>query len=133
MTAPSVPPSSVLPQRGEVWTVRFDPSVGAEIQKLRPAVVVSVPEVGRLPLRIVVPLTDWKPAFAGLPWFARVTATLQNGLGKDSGADSFQVKSVAMSRFVTRLGTVTDQELNRIVAAIALCVGYTPVPPSSPA
>jgi mRNA interferase MazF len=106
--------------------------LGAEIQKLRPAVVVSVPEVGRLPLRIVVPLTDWKLAFVGLPWFAQITATAQNGLTKDSGADSFQVKSVATSRFVTRLGTLTNAELSRIVAAIALCVGYTPVPPSSP-
>jgi mRNA interferase MazF len=94
-------------------------------------VVVSVPEVGRLPLRIVVPLTDWKPAFAGLPWFAPITATPQNGLAKDPGADSFQVKSIATSRFVTRLGTLTDQELNRIVAAIALCVGFTPATPSS--
>lgn len=132
MTTLSAPPSKVSPQRGEVWTVRFDPSVGAEIQKLRPAVVVSVPQVGRLPLRIVVPLTDWKPAFAGLPWFAQVTAAPQNGLDKDSGADSFQVKSVATSRFVTRLGTLTDEELNRIVAAITLCVGFTPVLPSSP-
>ncbi len=48
------------PQRGEIWMVRFDPSVGAEIRKIRPAVVVSLDNVGRLPLRIVVPLTDWQ-------------------------------------------------------------------------
>jgi mRNA interferase MazF len=47
--------------------VLFDPSVGAEIQKTRPAVVMNVSTMGRLPLRIVVPLTDWKPAHAGLP------------------------------------------------------------------
>ena len=45
-------------QRGEIWTVRFDPSEGAEIRKVRPAVVISVDTVGLLPLRIVVPLTD---------------------------------------------------------------------------
>jgi mRNA interferase MazF len=118
-------PKKTLPQRGEVWTVRFDPSVGAEMHKLRPAVVVNVPEVGRLPLRIVVPLTDWKPAYASLPWFVRVPATPQNGLAKDSGADAFQVKSVATARFVNQLGTVTEQELNRIVAAIALCIGFS--------
>ncbi len=60
-------PNEVSPRRGEVWMVRFDPSVGAEIQKLRPAVVVNVPEVGRLPLRIVVPITDWKSTYAALP------------------------------------------------------------------
>jgi len=41
--------------RGEIWEVEFRPAVGAEIRKMRPAVVVNVPEVGRLPLRIVVP------------------------------------------------------------------------------
>ncbi len=39
------------PRRGEVWMVDFDPAVGAEIRKLRPAVVISVDAVGRLPLR----------------------------------------------------------------------------------
>ena len=55
------------PKRGEVWNVRFHPAVGAEIQKVRPAVVISMDSVGRLPLKIVVPITDWKPAFAGSP------------------------------------------------------------------
>lgn len=52
------------PRRGEIWLVRFDPSVGAEIRKQRPAVVLSVDGIGRLPLRIVVPVTDWNPMFA---------------------------------------------------------------------
>jgi len=38
------------PKRGDVWLVHFDPTVGAEIRKVRPAVVVSVAGVGRLPL-----------------------------------------------------------------------------------
>jgi mRNA interferase MazF len=38
------------PQRGEVWLIDFDPAVGAEIRKLRPAVVLSVDAIGRLPL-----------------------------------------------------------------------------------
>lgn len=37
------------PNRGEVWLIHFDPSIGAELQKLRPAIVMSVPQVGRLP------------------------------------------------------------------------------------
>jgi len=104
--------------------IRFDPSVGAEIQKVRPAVVVNVQSVGRLPLRIIVPLTDWKPAYINFPWFVHVPAMARNGLAKDSGADAFQVKSLAFTRFVTRLGTLTSGELDRIVAAIALCVGF---------
>ena len=53
------------PKRGEIWLVEFDPAVGAEIRKARQAVVMSVDSVGRLPLRIVVPITDWKPSYAG--------------------------------------------------------------------
>jgi mRNA interferase MazF len=55
------------PKRGEIWQVRFDPASGAEIRKVRPAVVVSVDAVGRLPLRIVVPITDWQPRYASFP------------------------------------------------------------------
>ena len=111
------------PQRGEIWTVRFDPSVGAEMRKLRPAVVVNLDSIGRLPLRIVVPLTDWQPTFAALPWFVPVAANVANGLTKDSGADAFQVKSVSENRFVQRIGNITNDQLDEIAAAIALCVG----------
>jgi hypothetical protein len=41
-----------------------DPSVGAEIQKVRPALVINLDAIGRLPLRAVVPITDWKSQYA---------------------------------------------------------------------
>jgi mRNA-degrading endonuclease toxin of MazEF toxin-antitoxin module len=44
-------------------------------------------------------------------------------LAKDSGADAFQVKSVSENRFVRRIGTVTDDQMDEIAGAIALCVG----------
>jgi mRNA interferase MazF len=107
-----------------VWDVEFRPGVGAEIQKTRPAVVVNVPEVGRLPLCIVVPVTEWKPAFAQFSWFVFLPATPENGLMKESGADAFQVKSVSEHRMVCRRGQVTAAQVEQIAAAIALCVGY---------
>src|SRR5450755_2519656 len=88
------------PKRGDIWQINFDPTVGAEIRKVRPAVVVTVPGVGRLPLQIVVPLTDWKPQYANASWFVFVPSSAANGLSKDSGADAFQVKSVSENRFV---------------------------------
>jgi mRNA interferase MazF len=110
-------------KRGEIWQVHFNPSIGAEIRKLRPAVVVSLDGIGRLPLRIVVPITDWKPEFAQFSWFVFLPATAGNGLAKDSGADAFQVKSVSETRFVRKLGVITDDQLDTIALAIALCVG----------
>jgi len=48
-------PEPSTPQRGEIWLVNFDPTIGAEIRKTRPAVVVSSDAVGRLPIKLVAP------------------------------------------------------------------------------
>jgi len=106
--------------------VDFDPTQGAEMTKRRPAVVVSSAAVGLLPLRIVVPITEWDPKYAGHPWLVEIKSTQQNGLSKDSAADAFQVKSVSTSRFKRRLGTLTAQQLDDISAAVALCIDYGP-------
>ncbi len=50
--------------RGEIWRVDFDPTIGVEMNKKRPAVVISTDNIGVLPLRVVVPITDWKPRYA---------------------------------------------------------------------
>lgn len=55
--------NSVGPRRGEIWLVDFNPTRGAEIQKQRPAIVVSSNAVGRLPIKLVAPITGWNPAF----------------------------------------------------------------------
>ena len=111
------------PRRGEVWTVRFDPAEGAEIQKMRPAVVLGLDSIGRLPLKIVVPITDWNPLFATFAWFVYLPPTLENGLNKDSGADAFQVKSLSETRFLTKLGKLLPEQLDDVAAAVAACIG----------
>ena len=116
--------STTRPCRGEIWIVGFDPTLGVEITKDRPAVVVNVPEVGRLLLHIVVPVTEWDAGYATLPWHTKLEASALNGLSKDSSADSFQVKSVSVMRFESRVGEVSSEELKNIIAGIALCVGY---------
>ena len=115
--------TAARPKRGEVWWINFDPSTGAEINKARPAVVIGVDAIGRLPLKLVVPITDWKPTYTGFPWFVELSPTASNGLTKLSGADAFQVKSVSEQRFIRRGGRITDEQLADIADAIALCVG----------
>ena len=34
------------PQRGEIWSVNFAPAIGSEIKKVRPAVIINIPEAG---------------------------------------------------------------------------------------
>ena len=48
------------PRQGEVWLVDFDPAKGSEMRNRHPAVVVNDDSVGKLPLRVIVPVTDWK-------------------------------------------------------------------------
>ena len=112
-----------VPKRGEIWLVDFDPAIGAEIQKTRPAVIIGMDAIGRLPSRMVVPITDWNARYGNYPWFVELTASSTSGLAKDSGADAFQTKSVSQSRFVRLLGRVTVAQLDDIASAIALCVG----------
>ena len=111
------------PTRGEIWWIRFDPSEGAEIGKTRPAVVVNVPSVGRLPLRIVVPITDWQPKWSTVPWLVYLRANHRNGLKKDSAADCFQVKSVSLNRLESLIGRLNAEEVEQVSAGVALCVG----------
>ena len=107
------------PRRGEIWLVDFEPAVGAEIRKVRPAVVLSQDVLQHLALRVVVPITEWKPRYAGQFWFVPIPARPANGLRKNSGADAFQVKSVSENRFTRCLGVLSAQELDAIADAVA--------------
>jgi mRNA interferase MazF len=58
--------------RGQIWLVNLDPTVGTEIRKTRPVIVINSDAVGALSLRLVTPLTEWKDAFAGKVWLVKV-------------------------------------------------------------
>lgn len=112
------------PRRGEVWRVNFDPTEGSEIDKTRPAIVISSDAIGVLPVRLVVPVTGWKSWYEGQTWHVRLRPTKQNGLSKDSAADALQTRSVATSRFIHRMGRVSTTELENIVTALAVVIEY---------
>ena len=105
-------------RRGEVWKINLDPTVGSELQKTRPCVIVSDDAVGLLPLKVIVPLTDWKDRYAAAKWMVRIDSTPINGLSKSSAADAFQVRSVSQQRLVQQLGKITDTQLRQIGEAL---------------
>jgi len=107
-------------RRGEVWLVNLDPTQGAEMRKTRPAVIVSSDLVGVLPLRVIVPLTDWKDRYGLAPWMVRVKAGPGNGLEKDSAADCFQMRSLSVRRLVRKLGDLTEDEMTQIQGGMAV-------------
>lgn len=107
-------------KRGEVWEVNLDPTVGAEIKKIRPCVIVSRDALGRLPLTIVVPLTDWDPRFQTAQWHVPIETTPDNGLPKKSSADTFQARSISQQRLVRRLGFLSPDVMEKIGEGLAL-------------
>lgn len=85
-------------KQSEIWLIDLDPTKGAEIQKKRPAVIVNNNTLGKLPLKIVVPITDWKERYQVAPWMVQLEPNSQNGLSKTSAADCFQVRYVPYRR-----------------------------------
>lgn len=119
-----MPPYEINPLRGEVWWVDLDPSVGAELQKRRPCVIMNVANAGRLPLRVLVPLTGWQEAFDGYPWCVQILPDTENQLQKISAADTFQIKSLSLDRFSRKLGVLSPAVVDEIAFTIAYVVGY---------
>jgi mRNA interferase MazF len=97
----------IFMKQGEIWLINLDPTVGAEIKKTRPAIIVSDDALGKLPLKVIVPVTDWKERYEIAPWMIKIAPNIKNGLSKESSADCFQVRSVSEVRFVKRIGTLT--------------------------
>lgn len=112
------------PKRGEVWIVNFDPTVGAEIRKTRPAIVLSSDAIGKLPLKLIAPVTDWKEAFAFNIWHVKVVTDGYNGLTKDSAVDVLQMRGVDIQRFIHKVEHLSSTLMEEINAAIAAVVEY---------
>ncbi len=106
-------------KRGEIWLINLDPTIGSEIRKTRPAVIVNDDSIGLLPLKVIVPLTDWKDRYKVATWMVRVEPTAGNGLTKVSAADAFQVRSVSQQRFVKKMGSIEADKLTKVGHALA--------------
>ena len=111
-------------RRGAIWLVSLDPTLGAEIRKTRPVVVVNSDAIGVLPIRLVAPLTEWKNYFTRNLWHVRIIPDGINGLSKPSAADLLQLRGIDTQRFVRKLGTVSEDVMGSIVGAIAAVIEY---------
>jgi len=101
-------------KQGEIWLINLDPTVGAEIKKTRPAIIVNDNALGKLPLKIIVPITDWKDKYEPAPWMTKLEPDKENGVTKVSGIDSFQIRSVSQERFVKQIGFVSETIMEEI-------------------
>ena len=105
------------PRRGEIWWVAFDPSVGGEIQKTRPALVVSNNGANiALNRLIVVPLTSQTAKV--YPGQAIVTL---NGEPRKAMAD--QITTASKKRLRSKLGELSSSDVTAVEGAILLHLG----------
>ena len=91
----------------------------AEIKKTRPAIIVNDNAIGRLPLKVIVPITDWKVRYEVAPWMVKIEPDKQNKLTKSSSADCFQVRSVSEKRFIKKLGKIDKETCEEIKTGLA--------------
>ena len=97
--------------RGEIWLVALDPTVGSEIRKSRPCVIVSPPELNQhLRMVIVAPLTS--KGFAA-PFRVPVSHAGTKGL-----IVLDQIRTVDKLRLVKRLGAVSAKTLSAVLVAL---------------
>ena len=109
-----------LAVRGEIWWVNLDPTVGSEIKKIRPCLVLSSARLAHLPVRIVVPFTSWQQRFSNQLNRIFIPASASNGLDVDSAADVLQIRAAATERFGARLGVLSLIQLQEIGVRVAL-------------
>lgn len=106
-------------KRGEVWLINFDPSVGGEIQKKRPAIIVSNDAANRNLNRVqVVPLTSNISRI----YPSEALITLQ---GRQSKAMADQLTTVSKQRMMNKVGEVTPEEMTSVEIAIRVQLGLT--------
>src|SRR5450756_2216837 len=113
-----------LAKRGEVWLINFDPTMGDEIQKTRPAIVISTNAASSIRLKLAVPITTWQPKFQGRFGYLRLNADGRNGLANASAVNMFQVRCMSTNRFLVKLGVVPADVMEEIVAFIASVIEY---------
>ena len=101
-------------KRGEVWWVEFDPGVGSEIRKTRPAVIVSNDAANRHLARVVVvPITS--NTGRQYPGEALITVA-----GQSSKVMADQIMAADKTRLKTQLGTLSKADLLAVEDAIKL-------------
>lgn len=110
-------------KKGDIWRINLDPTIGAEIKKTRPCVILNNDMVGKLALKVIAPLTDFKEHYKLVPWMVIVEPNSENGLTKTSVIDLFQVRSLSQKRLIEKIGKVDEAILQNCRQALDVVFG----------
>ena len=75
--------------------------------------------MGILPLKVIVPVTDWKDKYEAAVWMIKIDPDKENNLQKTSSADCFQVRSLSEERLIKKIGRVNEATMKKISKALA--------------
>ena len=110
------------PKRGEIYLVNFDPTQGAEIKKIRPALVLQNDIANRhSPITIVAAITS---QFDGTLYPTEVLVKPpEGGLTANSVVLLNQVRSIDKGRLIKRLGALKPATMQRVERALKISLG----------
>ena len=111
---------------GEIYLVNLDPTIGDEIKKRRPVIVINGGHDKHLKLAIAVPVTAWNPYWEENPFFVSLEPNSNNGLEKKSVVDCFQIRAISHKRFAEKIGNISEFEIDLIKKSIALILDIDP-------
>ncbi len=115
--------SKVHPKRGEIYLTALDPTLGREIKKTRPALIVQNDISNRLSgVTIVAPITS-TVRFPLNPVHVLLPADQATGLSVVSVAVFNQIRAVDTLRLIKKLGSVDEATLARVDEAISISLG----------
>ena len=107
--------SSKIVKYGELWIADFEPQVGEEITKKRPALILSNNLFNsNQKLVFVVPLTTWQDKFYKGIWFLKIDKNATNNLNVDSAINCSQIKKKKKDRLIEKIGEVDEKIMKEV-------------------
>lgn len=111
-----------FPKRGEIYLVSLDPTIGSEINKTRPGLIISNNINNEFSQTLtVIPITS---KVSKVYPFEVFLSSLKTGLGRDSKAKCNQIRTIDKKRLIKVLGKISSEKLREIEKALYLHLGF---------